>query len=210
MTEGSCSVLLKALKKLRVYLYGVRFVVEIDARTFVHQLNQPASTLPGSVVNRWLAWIRMFSFEIKHVEGKKHGGPDGLSRRKKSEEDSDDDASEEHSKRLCNLCRKEHIERLRDVGVGVNELEDEEEDGEIPEDFRRVKRYLTTLQRPEVATRLPEGIFRQYALSFLVQGGLLFRRSKPDLPPKRPIWKEEEQKEILRQLHEESGHRGDS
>jgi len=70
--------LLKAPKKLRVYLYRVRFVVEIDARTLVHQLNLPASDLPGSVVNRWLAWIRFFNFDIKYVAGKKHGGPDGL------------------------------------------------------------------------------------------------------------------------------------
>ena len=47
-----CRGLLKALKKLRVYLYGVQFVVEIDARTLVHQLNLPISDLPGSVVNR--------------------------------------------------------------------------------------------------------------------------------------------------------------
>ena len=76
-----CRGLLKALKKFRYYLYGVRFLVEIDARTLVHQLNQPASDLPGSVVNRWLAWIRMFTFDIKHVAGRKHSGPDGLSRR---------------------------------------------------------------------------------------------------------------------------------
>jgi len=44
--------LLKALKKLQVYLYGVRFVVEIDARTLIHQLNLPASDLLGLVVNR--------------------------------------------------------------------------------------------------------------------------------------------------------------
>ena len=47
-----CRGLLKALKKLRYYLYGVQFLVEIDAKTLVHQLNQPASDLPGSVVNR--------------------------------------------------------------------------------------------------------------------------------------------------------------
>ena len=69
-----CRGLLRALKKLWYYHYGVRFVLEIDARTLVHQLNQPA-------VNRWLAWIRMFDFELKHVSGTKHGCPDVLSRR---------------------------------------------------------------------------------------------------------------------------------
>ena len=71
--------LLKALKKFRHYLYGVRFLVENDARTLVHQLNQPASDLLRSVVIRWLIWIRIFTFNIKHVAGRKHRGPDGLS-----------------------------------------------------------------------------------------------------------------------------------
>ena len=44
--------LLKALKKLRYYLYRVRFLVEIYIKTLVHQLNQPASDLPSLVVNR--------------------------------------------------------------------------------------------------------------------------------------------------------------
>ena len=46
-----CRGLLCALKKLRFYLYGIRFLVEIDAKTLVHQFNQPASDLPELVVN---------------------------------------------------------------------------------------------------------------------------------------------------------------
>ena len=95
-----CRGLLKALKKLRMYLYGVRFLVEIGAKTLVHHLNQPASDLPGSVVNRWLVWIRMFSFEINHVAGKKHAGPDGLSRRGRLKENSDEEEEEEVEKAM--------------------------------------------------------------------------------------------------------------
>jgi len=47
---------LRAIKKFRYYLYGVHFLVEIDARTLVHQLNQPTSDLPGTIVGRWLAY----------------------------------------------------------------------------------------------------------------------------------------------------------
>ena len=57
--------------------------MEIDAKTLVHQLNQPASGLSGSVVNRWLAWIRLFDFDLKHIAGTKHGGLDALLRRSK-------------------------------------------------------------------------------------------------------------------------------
>ena len=71
-----CPWLLRAVKKFRYYLYGVRFLVEIDARTLVHQLNQPTSDLPGTVVGRWIAYIRLFDFEIRHVAGTKYKGPD--------------------------------------------------------------------------------------------------------------------------------------
>ena len=82
-----CQGLLRALKKFRYYVYGVNFLVEIDAKTLVHQLNQPATDLPGAVVGRWLAYIRMFSFDIQHVPGARHKGPDALSRRPPSEKE---------------------------------------------------------------------------------------------------------------------------
>ena len=62
-------------------------LIEIDAHTLVHQLNQPTSYLPGAIVRRWLAYIRLFSFDIKHVAGVKHKGPDALSRRPGTEEE---------------------------------------------------------------------------------------------------------------------------
>ena len=107
-----CRGLLKALKKLRYYLYGVRFLVEIDAKTLVYQLNQPATDLPGSVVNRWLAWIRLFDFELKHVSGTKHGGPDSLSRRPRGVDDLESEEDDE----VEDGCRLVGIESRRRRG----------------------------------------------------------------------------------------------
>ena len=82
-----CRGLLCTLKKFRYYLYVVQFLIEIDVRTLVHQLNQPTSDLPGAIVGRWLAYIQLFSFDIKHVAGVKHKGPDALSRHPGMEEE---------------------------------------------------------------------------------------------------------------------------
>jgi len=190
-----------------MYLYGVRFLVQIDAKTLVHQLNQPASDLPGSVVNRWLAWIRKFSFEIKHVAGKRHGGPDRLSRRRRSVEDSEEEEG------------VEELEEEMDADLAVNKVDSEEEgdnedeieeddDQAMPDEIKKVTRYLTTLQRPGNMTNKQFDSFRQYALRFLVEEGQLFRRAKLGMPPKRVIWDQNEQKDIMSQLHDESGHRG--
>jgi hypothetical protein len=47
----------------------------------------PANDLPGVTVTQWIAWIRLFDFDVVHVPGKQHTAADGLSRRKGTEED---------------------------------------------------------------------------------------------------------------------------
>src|SRR5258705_3766701 len=218
-----CRGLLKALKKLRYYLYGVRFLVEIDAKTLVHQLNQPATDLPGSVVNRWLAWIRLFDFELKHVSGTKHGGPDSLSRRPTGDNDSesgeDDDVEDAMDADLSALKGEaaegdENLEReeggegfegedeheraegddmpeddapdANDVDADMTENDMPEED--VLEEFRNIICYLTTFERPEGLTRGKYLQFQRFATKFLLQDSVLFRHTKPNMPPSRAVW----------------------
>ena len=56
--------LLKALKKYKHLLIGARFVVELNAKTLVAQLNKSAADLSSALVSQWLAWIRLFDFEV--------------------------------------------------------------------------------------------------------------------------------------------------
>ena len=42
-------------------------------------------------MTRWLAWIQLFDFEVRHVKGAKHGATNGLSRRPHFSDDSKDD-----------------------------------------------------------------------------------------------------------------------
>ncbi len=89
--KRECRGLLKALQKTRFWLCGVHFVLELDANTLVAQLSRAATDLPGALVTRWLAWIQLFDFEVRHVKGTKHGAADGLSRRPRQDDDSDDE-----------------------------------------------------------------------------------------------------------------------
>jgi len=76
-----CQALPRAVKKFRNYLYSVYFLVEIDAKTLIYQLNQPINDIPGAVVARWLPYTRLFSFDIIHVSRTQHRVPDSLTRR---------------------------------------------------------------------------------------------------------------------------------
>lgn len=50
--KRECRGLLKALKKVCCWLYGIHFVIELDANMLVAQLNRSASGLPGALVTR--------------------------------------------------------------------------------------------------------------------------------------------------------------
>ena len=45
--------------------------------------------LPNAAMTRWIAYISLFTFEIKHAPGTNHRVPDGLSRRSRADDDSD-------------------------------------------------------------------------------------------------------------------------
>src|SRR5271169_1991457 len=75
-----CCGLLKALKKLRFWLFGRYFQVQTDSQTLVWLLNQPPNDLPNAMMTRWLSYIRLFDFDVKHIPGNKNGAADALSR----------------------------------------------------------------------------------------------------------------------------------
>jgi len=64
----------------------------------VAQLNRAATDHPRALITRWLAWIRLFDFKVRHMPGKQYTAADALSRRlrhpddtKSSEEEDIDD-----------------------------------------------------------------------------------------------------------------------
>ena len=76
------------------------------------------------------------------------------------------------------------------------------------EDFRNVIRYLTMFERPEGLMRKEYLQFQHFATKFLLQDGILFRRAKPNMPPKQVVWNLEDRNSIISELYNESRHRG--
>ena len=52
--KRECRALLRSLKKLKVWLYSIKFTVEIDAKTLLHQVNLLIMDLAGAMVTRWI------------------------------------------------------------------------------------------------------------------------------------------------------------
>ena len=69
-----------ALKALQLHLVGLpTFHLEVDAKYIKGMLNNLDIQL-NNAINRWIAGILLFNFELVHVPGRDHVGPDGLSR----------------------------------------------------------------------------------------------------------------------------------
>jgi hypothetical protein len=76
-----CKELLKALKKFQFWIYGRTFIMQMDTQTLVWLLNQPLNDLPTAFLTRWLSYIHLFDFQVKHVRGKRNGAAQGVSQR---------------------------------------------------------------------------------------------------------------------------------
>ena len=73
--------LFRALKRFRPHLIGAKkLIVEVDASSIKGMLKNP-DTL-GTPLDRWVAGILQFDFELVHVPAHRHRGPDALSRRR--------------------------------------------------------------------------------------------------------------------------------
>ena len=202
--KRECRELLKALKKVRFWLYEVHFVVEIDANTLVAQLNQSAADLPGALVTRWLAWIRLFDFDVRHVPGKKHGAADGLSRRPRTASDDIDEANEVDIDDFIDA----EMNCVRVASVRVTAANERVLLPEYSDESERIAVWLTTLSRPANMDTKQFLKFKMHALKHLVREKHLFRRMNKNVPMRRVVDDRATKTQILEAMHEESGHRG--
>ncbi|KZT31595.1 hypothetical protein SISSUDRAFT_974489, partial [Sistotremastrum suecicum HHB10207 ss-3] len=76
-----------SLKQTRAWTFGIKnFVVETDASYIKGMLNNP-DEIPNATLNRWIAYIQLFSFTLRHIPAERHKAPDGLSRRPLAEDE---------------------------------------------------------------------------------------------------------------------------
>ncbi|KAJ5303745.1 uncharacterized protein N7443_003405 [Penicillium atrosanguineum] len=185
--------------KFRHWLYGIHFVLETDAKTLVSQLNRPATDLPGALVTRWMAWIRLFDFDVKHVSGRKNGA---------QEVDVDDFINAEVS-----YLRASCFPARATITNGDEELADNPAtlplENSYSTESQDIARYLTTLRRPPEMSRSHFYYFKRKCLKFVVQDSHLFYRHKGKTEiMRRVLDKKEDQQKVLHGAHTELSHKG--
>jgi RNase H-like domain found in reverse transcriptase len=167
-TKRECCSVLKALQKVRYWLYGVRFVLETDTNVLVAQLNWSTTDLPRALVTRWIAYIQLFNFTVCHVLGTKHTAADGLSRRPCTKLDDINKANKVDIDDFINA-------ELNAFSVApVTEAEADLLTNGYLEDSWRITRYLTTLQRLVRLNRTEFRSFKRKALHYAVTNSNLY------------------------------------
>lgn len=210
-TKRELRGLLYLMKRFRRYLFGVRFVVETDALVLVHQLNGAASDVPGALMMRWIAWIRLFDFEIKHVPGSKNPVADALSRKPPGPSDQTDKE------------REEDIDDWVDAQIFSQwidkPLQGDAAQPAVPEPVKlkegysehsqRIADYLTTLREPDIKPHWRRRLLKREALKYLVDQGHLFLRPNTSTQcPRRFVEPPEERYRVFQACHDEMGHKG--
>jgi hypothetical protein len=72
--------LFRALRAFWLWIVGLPgFTVETDAKYIKGMLNNP-DIQPNATINRWIAGILLFDFDLVHVPADRHTAADGLSR----------------------------------------------------------------------------------------------------------------------------------
>ncbi len=202
--KRECKDLMKTLKKIHYWLYDTKFIIEIDVNILMTQLNQSASDLSEALMTRWLAWIRLFDFDVHYVFNRKHNALNELLRRFR---ESSDDEDETHEKDIDDFINAQlNFIHLCSVSIIV------EEDMSILKDsyseyFKKIARYLIFLSRSFEMSTKEFRKFKHEALKFMIQDKHLFKRFNKTASVWRMMNLQEERSNILQKLHDESDHR---
>ena len=199
-TKKKLYAIVFGLKKNRVHLYVQRFILEVDAQCLIGMLNKP--DLSDAAMTCWLAWVKLFDFEVRHIPEKDNVIADALSRKAR---DKDEDTQEDEAEQV-------EIDEVIDATINAikigekGEFAAESYDGE----FKAIGEYLVSLARNKTMSIEEFKVLKRKASKFIVFKGHLFKKGKRNAVPRRVVCSTDEQMKIIQECHEGlgAGHRG--
>ena len=84
-SKYKCKALLLTLKKFRLYIYRVQFIIETDVKTLITQLQRSATDLLRALITCQLALLNMQDFNIVYIVEKKNVITNALLRQPKAD-----------------------------------------------------------------------------------------------------------------------------
>ena len=202
--------LFRALRAFRLYLVGAKkLIVEVDAKYIRGMLKEP-DLQPNATMNRWIQGILLFDFELIHVPAERHKGPDALSRKELGEgeeiEEFDDSWLDDIALFIqASEGRNPYSQESRPLQVIPSYLiRDSIKDATM----ENIRRYLLTHQFPNNSTYPERRRLMNQSKKFIIKSDELYKKKGPNFSVKA-IFSLSKRLDILREAHENLGHRGE-
>jgi hypothetical protein len=195
--------LYRALRHWRLHLVGIKkLIVEVDAKYIKGMLKEP-DLQPNAAINRWIQGILTFDFELVHIPASKFKGPDALSRRPMAENEhiiEDDDEWLDDIALYTSVKPITHSKKPIPMQVFTAKMDQEQT-------LHHILKYLITQQIPEFESAQEQRRFNNNVNKYRIHHNTLIKMT-PSGHPLTVILKESDRIDILRQAHDELGHRG--
>ena len=198
--------LFRALRHFSLHILGVdNLVVEVDAASIKGMLNKPDIQACNSM-NRWICAIKLYQFKLEYVPGKKHHAPDALSRRGYQDDEPEPDLDPDgwiDDIALMAFATKEppHPTAWAGIMEGITSADQDKE-------LENILRFLVTFSAPEFETAKDLKNFISKSNNYFVTKTGMYRRRK-DAPPQKVIFGNGNRQQVMEELHEKAGHRGE-
>ncbi|OMJ22168.1 Retrovirus-related Pol polyprotein from transposon, partial [Smittium culicis] len=194
------------VKKLKEYLYGIKFTLETDAKPLLAMINKV--DLPNDAAGRWISYLHMFDFELKHIKGDNNTVADALSRipQEVNVENFNSKVQEIENNRVdLHGSDNDNVDEI-DFELNCGDKDEENSDKDLV--LREIKKYLQGFyleNSPKLRKRI-----KNLSTKFFIHNGYLYKRGGKNSVPKRVIENFKDREEILKKLHKGGGggHRG--
>ena len=187
--------IVSAIKADKDYLIGSEVVIETDCLPILGMISGCSSTDISML--RWIAYIKTFNPEIRHIKGKNNAMADMLSRARTILEPSSLEEEDDFDNGFfCN-----------EIGVQVPEFREEEYEGEL----LQIGKFLQAQEGSPDWTPKDFRLFRKKAYRFFLKDGYLWKLAKKVKdPPTRAIGLQVQKEKIISDFHDShwAGHKG--
>ena len=222
--------LFRALRETQLFTIGVkRLVVEMDAKFIKGMINNP-TLHPNDAINRWIAAILLFDFDLVHVPADKHTGADGLSRRPRAPEDPPLEASNDLDEWIdtnagffLELSTPQSpydpvpslASAIEYLSIFHAESRPPDADSSIPrtdkarrqdERIATIRHFLSTLDRPDGLSDEEYRQFIRHATNYYLLGPQLFRKTRDGGTHLVP--EPQDRYHLVQYAHDQLGHKG--
>jgi hypothetical protein len=197
--------LYRALRHWRYYVIGCHnLIIEVDAKYINGMINDP-ELLPNAAMNRWIEGILLFDFTLVHVPAARFKGPDALSRRRPTESE----------------LKSESEDNWLDYMVLANTIDDDNyQPSQLPSSqpslsnaelvLVDVYKFLTTLKLPNNYQSLRKRKqFANKVKQFYIGSKARMYKRNGTQPPSQVIFRPNKRAEILVEMHDSLGHKGE-